>query len=408
MSDEEKKKATSEPAEAANAEADSKDVHRLKLGDREFILVGTAHISKQSTELVRRVIEEEKPDTVCVELDQRRYETISKPNQWDKLNLLQIIKKKQLPTLIVQLVLSSYQKRMGEQLGVLPGTELLEATRVAEENGIPFELCDRDVGITLKRAWRNTGVFKRMWLMSSLLAGMFDKVEVTEEQIQAIKDQDALTEMLNDIGEAAPSMKAALIDERDEYMAEKIRSAKGNKIVAVVGAGHVKGMLERFKQEAKADLEKLEALPPPSHFWKYVALVIPLVIIGSLIVIGYTKGFDEAMSNLKFWVLVNSIPTALGACLALAHPLVILAAFIVAPFTSLTPVVGAGMVTAFLQAWLRPPRVYELESAGSDIGYFTKWWSNRLLRVFLTFFLPGLLGAIATYVGVAKILNSAM
>ncbi|MFT5490093.1 MAG: pheromone shutdown-related protein TraB [Limisphaerales bacterium] len=408
MSDEEKKKATSEPAEAANAEADSKDVHRLKLGDREFILVGTAHISKQSTELVRRVIEEEKPDTVCVELDQRRYETISKPNQWDKLNLLQIIKKKQLPTLIVQLVLSSYQKRMGEQLGVLPGTELLEATRVAEENGIPFELCDRDVGITLKRAWRNTGVFKRMWLMSSLLAGMFDKVEVTEEQIQAIKDQDALTEMLNDIGEAAPSMKAALIDERDEYMAEKIRSAKGKKIVAVVGAGHVKGMLERFKQEAKADLEKLEALPPPSHFWKYVALVIPLVIIGSLIVIGYTKGFDEAMSNLKFWVLVNSIPTALGACLALAHPLVILAAFIVAPFTSLTPVVGAGMVTAFLQAWLRPPRVYELESAGSDIGHFTKWWSNRLLRVFLTFFLPGLLGAIATYVGVAKILNSAM
>ncbi|MGY8655130.1 MAG: TraB/GumN family protein [Verrucomicrobiia bacterium] len=408
MSDEEKKKATSEPAEAANAEADSKDVHRLKLGDREFILVGTAHISKQSTELVRRVIEEEKPDTVCVELDQRRYETISKPNQWDKLNLLQIIKKKQLPTLIVQLVLSSYQKRMGEQLGVLPGTELLEATRVAEENGIPFELCDRDVGITLKRAWRNTGVFKRMWLMSSLLAGMFDKVEVTEEQIQAIKDQDALTEMLNDIGEAAPSMKAALIDERDEYMAEKIRSAKGKKIVAVVGAGHVKGMLERFKQEAKADLEKLEALPPPSHFWKYVALVIPLVIIGSLIVIGYTKGFDEAMSNLKFWVLVNSIPTALGACLALAHPLVILAAFIVAPFTSLTPVVGAGMVTAFLQAWLRPPRVYELESAGNDIGHFTKWWTNRLLRVFLTFFLPGLLGAIATYVGVAKILNSAM
>lgn len=408
MSDEEKKKSTSEPAEAANAEADSKDVHRLKLGDREFILVGTAHISKQSTELVRRVIEEEKPDTVCVELDQRRYETISKPNQWDKLNLLQIIKKKQLPTLIVQLVLSSYQKRMGEQLGVLPGTELLEATRVAEENGIPFELCDRDVGITLKRAWRNTGVFKRMWLMSSLLAGMFDKVEVTEEQIQAIKDQDALTEMLNDIGEAAPSMKAALIDERDEYMAEKIRSAKGKKIVAVVGAGHVKGMLERFKQEAKADLEKLEALPPPSHFWKYVALIIPLVIIGSLIVIGYTKGFDEAMSNLKFWVLVNSIPTALGACLALAHPVVILAAFIVAPFTSLTPVVGAGMVTAFLQAWLRPPRVYELESAGSDIGHFTKWWSNRLLRVFLTFFLPGLLGAIATYVGVAKILNSAM
>lgn len=408
MSEDEIKKPAVETVERATAETESKDVHRLKLGDREFILVGTAHISKQSTELVRKVIEEEKPDTVCVELDQRRFETISKPNQWEKLNLLQIIKKKQLPTLIVQLVLASYQKRMGEQLGVMPGTELLEATRAAEEHGIPFELCDRDVGITLKRAWRNTGVFKRMWLMSSVLAGMFDKVEVTEEQIQEIKNQDALTEMLKEIGEAAPSMKAALIDERDEYMAEKIRTAKGKKIVAVVGAGHVLGMLEHLKRETKADLEKLEVLPPPSHFWKYVGLAIPTVIVGSLIVIGYTKGFDQAMSNLKFWVLVNSIPTAFGACLALAHPLVILAAFIVAPFTSLTPVVGAGMVTAFLQAWLRPPRVYELENAGNDIGHFTKWWSNRLLRIFLTFFLPGLLGAIATYVGVAKILNSAM
>ncbi len=113
---------------AKTGASDSKDVHRLKLGGREFILVGTAHISRQSAELVRRVIEEEKPDTVCVELDQRRYETISNPNQWEKLNLLEVIKKKQLPTLVVQLVLASYQKRMGEQLGVLPGSELLEAT----------------------------------------------------------------------------------------------------------------------------------------------------------------------------------------------------------------------------------------------------------------------------------------
>ncbi len=393
--------------DAGSPDEGDKDVHRLKLGGREFILVGTAHISKKSTELVRRVIETEKPDTVCVELDQRRYETISRPNQWEHLNLLEVIKKKQLPTLVVQLVLASYQKRMGEKLGVLPGTELLEATKVAQENDIPFELCDRDVGITLKRAWRNTGFFKRMWLLSSVFASVFEPAEVSEEQLQEIKDQDALSEMLKEIGEFAPSMKGALIDERDAYMAEKIRAAKGDKVVAVVGAGHVSGMIERLKAESEADLEKLEELPPPSHFWRNVGIAIPLAIIGSLVYIGRTKGFDEAMSNLWFWVLVNSIPTALGACLALAHPLVILAAFVVAPFTSLTPVVGAGMVTAFLQAWLKPPRVYEFEKAGEDLTKFTHWWTNRLLRVFLTFFLPGLLGAIATYVGVAKILNSA-
>lgn len=406
MNDDQNDVSKEPPAEKAGA-SDSKDVHRLQLGGREFILVGTAHISRQSAELVRRVIEEEKPDTVCVELDQRRYETISNPNQWEKLNLLEVIKKKQLPTLVVQLVLASYQKRMGEQLGVLPGTELLEATKAATENDIPFELCDRDVGITLKRAWRNTGFFKRMWLLSSVLASIFEPAEVSEEQIQEIKDQDALSEMLKEIGEAAPTMKGALIDERDEYMAEKIRAAKGDRVVAVVGAGHVQGMIEHLQEERKADVGKLEELPPPSHFWRNVGIVIPLVIIGSLVYIGYTKGFDQAMSNLWFWVLVNSIPTALGACIALAHPLVILAAFLVAPFTSLTPVVGAGMITAFLQAWLKPPRVYELEQAGEDLTKFTHWWTNRLLRVFLTFFLPGFLGAIATWVGVTKILNSA-
>ncbi len=246
-----------------------------------------------------------------------------------------------------------------------------------------------------------------MWLLSSVLASIFEPAEVSEEQIQEIKDQDALSEMLKEIGEAAPTMKGALIDERDEYMAEKIRAAKGDRVVAVVGAGHVQGMIEHLREERKADIGKLEELPPPSHFWRNFGIAIPLVIIGSLVYIGYTKGFDQAMSNLWFWVLVNSIPTALGACIALAHPLVILAAFLVAPFTSLTPVVGAGMITAFLQAWLKPPRVYELEQAGEDLTKFTHWWTNRLLRVFLTFFLPGFLGAIATWVGVTKILNSA-
>ena len=218
------------------------DVHRLRVKDKEIILVGTAHISKQSADLVREIIETERPDCVCVELDEKRYKSLSDRKRWEALDIKEIIRKKQLGLLIANLVLTSYQKKLGDQIGMMPGSELMEAVKSAESAGIPVSLCDRDVGITLKRAWRSTPLWKKSWLLATLLASLFDKTEITEEKLAELRQTDVLTELLEEIGEAMPELKTVLIDERDTFLAEKIKSAKGKKIVAVVGAGHVEGI----------------------------------------------------------------------------------------------------------------------------------------------------------------------
>lgn len=387
-------------------EVDDKDIVRLQVDGRELILVGTAHISQKSTDLVRKVIQDEKPDVVCVELDSRRYASLTNPDQWEKLDLKSIIRKKQLGALIAQLSLAGYQRRLGSQLGVKPGIELLEATKVADEMSIPFDLCDRDVGITLKRAWRKTPFIKQIWLMSSMAAGLFDRSEISEEQLEEIKEKDVLNEMLREVGEAMPTMKQVLIDERDSYLASKILASKGDKVVAIVGAGHVQGMVEHLEKGDPIDVAPLEEMPPASNTWKWIGALIPVLIAASLVWIGMTKGFDEAKANFIFWCVVNGVPCAVGGLIALAHPLTILGGLIAAPFTSLTPVIGAGYVTAFIQAWLSPPTVEELQSAGDDMSKPGMWWKNRLLKIFLAFLLPTLGSAIGTWVGFGGILKN--
>ena len=212
--------------------------------------------------------------------------------------------------------------------------------------------------------------------------------------------------MLKEIGEMLPETKEVLIDERDTYLAAKIKHAKGKRIVAIVGAGHVRGIITRLEHDVDADLDNLQTIPPPSPLWQCLAWVIPLIIIGSLVWIGYNKGLDSAGENLQFWILANGIPSAIGAMAALAHPLTIAIAFAAAPLTSLTPVIGAGYVTAFVQAWLRPPRVKEIQEVAEDIGSVRAWWRNRLLRIFLAFLFPGFGSFIGTWVGGIKIFRN--
>jgi len=382
------------------------DSVRLNIADKEIILVGTAHISRHSADLVREVIELEKPDCVCVELDTKRYQALISPNRWESLNLKEIIKKRQLSTLIVNLMLSSYQKRLGLQTGVQPGTELLEAVRVAEEAEIRVELSDRDIRITLQRAWRKTGFFRKIALISSLIASVFDKSEISEEQLEEIKQEDVLSEMLKEMSTALPEVKETLIDERDLYLAEKIRSAPGKKIVAVVGAGHLQGIVRTLKDGLVVDLAKIEEIPPATPVFKIIGWTIPAAILAALVYIGFTKGPQAAGDNAVYWILANGIPAAFGALLAMAHPLTILVAFLAAPFTSLTPVIGAGYVTAFVQAWVQPPRVFELKAVADDLPQPKRWWKNRLIRIFLAFLLPGLGSMAGTALGGFRIFSN--
>ena len=343
---------------------------------------------------------------MCVELDAQRYQALTQTKRWEALDIKEVIRKKQLSTLMVNLLLSAYQKNLGVKLGVMPGTELLEATRVAEENGIPISLCDRDVRVTLRRAWRSTPFLKKTLLLSAILTSVFDDKEVTEEQIADMLKGDVLSELMKELGEAMPALKRVLIDERDVFLTHKMRDSAGERVVAVVGAGHLDGIKKALAEHQTADLEAINTIPPVSPVWKWIGWGVPVAILSSITYIGWSKGPEAAGDNALFWILANGIPCALGAVLALAHPLTIVAAFVSAPITSLTPVIGAAYVTAFVQAWVRPPLVKEFQTVGEDLNVLRKWWQNRLLRVFLAFLLPGIGSMLGSVVGGIEIFGN--
>ena len=382
------------------------DVSVLTVGEKTVILVGTAHVSQESVEIVKLVIEQEQPDGVCVELDAKRFEAISHPNRWESLDLKEIIRQQQLSTLMVNLVLASFQKRLGDKLGVLPGTEMLEAIRMAEKHNVPVILGDRDVRVTMRRAWRNTPFFRKSLLVSSLMLSIFDTTEVSEDEIRNLKKQDVLSEMMKELGTEVPTLKVVLIDERDRYLAKKIVESPGARTVAVVGAGHVAGICQTIEQQVAVDLEELNYIAPVSPLWKMVGWSIPLLIVGSIAWIGWEKGVGAAGENALFWILANGIPSGIGGILAMAHPLTILTAFVSAPFTSLTPVIGVGYVTAFVQAYLQPPIVRDFQTVAEDIAIPGRWWKSRLLRVFLAFLLPTIGSIIGTWVGGTRIVSN--
>jgi pheromone shutdown-related protein TraB len=378
----------------------------VRVGAREFLIVGTAHISRESADLVREVIEREQPDCVCVELDAQRYEALSQKRSFRELDVLQLIRRKQLAALIANLLLASYQKKLGGALGILPGTELLAATEVAQRLGIEIALCDRDVRVTLRRAWASMGFFKKSTLVSNLALALFERPEVSEEDLRRLRDQDVLSELMRELGEAMPALKTALIDERDAYLAQRMREAPGERIVAVVGAGHVGGIRDALASSRQVDLAAIESIPPVPRIWKLVGWGIPALIVLSLLYIGVSKGPQVAGRNLLFWIVATGTPSSIGALLAGAHPITTISAFFAAPLTTLSPVIGIGHVCAFVQAYLRPPKVREFESLADDVAKPREWWRNRVLRVLLVFVLTTIGGIAGTYVGGYEIVSN--
>ncbi|NUM61201.1 MAG: TraB/GumN family protein, partial [Ignavibacteriaceae bacterium] len=322
------------------------------------------------------------------------------------LDLRKIIKEKQLSTLIVNLVLSSYQKKLGEKLGVSPGTELLEAVQVANEKNIPIELCDREVRITLRRAWHSMNLWQKSKFLAGGLGGLFEKQELTEEKLAELRNKDVLSEMMDEIGKAMPVLKKIIIDERDQYIAQRMKDSNGKKIVSVVGAGHVKGIKKFLESNEKVDLKSIEEIPKPSVLNKILGWGIPFIIVASIFYIGFSQGITEAGSNALFWILACGIPSAIGSLLAVAHPVTILVSFLSAPITSLSPLIGVGYVAAFVQAYMQPPIVKEFQEVSKDFRKVSNWWKNRLLKVFLVFILSSIGGVIGTSVGFFEIVRN--
>ncbi|NLC70433.1 MAG: TraB/GumN family protein [Desulfuromonadaceae bacterium] len=378
---------------------ESPAVKRIFLDDREIILLGTAHISQESVDEVRHLIPFESPDVVCVELDRQRFQSLRESNRWQSLNIIQVIKKGQLPYLMVNLALSSFQKRMGLQTGVKPGAEMAAAAETAEQEGIRLELIDRDIRTTLLRAWRKTSWWKKLTLLSTFLAGFFEKQQIDEEQLKRLKETDTLSAMLKEMGEILPSVKTILVDERDRYMAYQLRHCPGQKILAVVGAAHVPGIRQLLEEGYDgADLAEISRIPAKSTLSRILPWILPLAVI-LLFVLGFTGGeWEKASEAALAWILANGLLASLGTTLALGHPLTIASAFVAAPITSLNPMIGAGFVTALVQACVVPPTVKDMEAVGSDIGTFRGWWKNRMTRVMLVFLLSSLGSSVGTLV----------
>ena len=384
----------------------SDDVRVVQLGEREIVVLGTAHVSRESVDLVRSAVSELRPDVVCVELDAKRFEALARPDRFEALDLREVIRTRQLATLGLNLALASYQRSLGVALGVRPGAELLEAARCAEAEGIPVALCDRDVRITLRRAWRALSFWKRMLLVSTFTAALFEREELSEEDLRELRRTDVLSRLLNELGAAFPGLKQVLIDERDAYLAERIRETPGRRLLAVVGAGHVEGLVRTLESGARVDLAALSTLPPSTRFTHLLGWGIPALVPLSVVAIGLRDGGAAAGENVAFFALATGLPSAAGTLLAFGHPATVLSALLLAPLTALSPLIGIGHVTALVQSWVRPPFVRELSSALEDLGTAKGLWGNRLLRVLLVFTLSTLGGMIGTWVGGARLLSS--
>lgn len=376
------------------------------LDGREIILLGTAHISQESVDEVRRLIPLEAPDAVCIELDHQRFQSLRENSRWQSLNIIQVIKKGQLPYLMVNLALASFQKRLGLQTGVKPGAEMAAAAETAAREGIRLELIDRDIRTTLLRAWRKTGLWKKLTLLATFLAGFFEKQEIDEEALKRLRETDTLSAMLNEMGEALPSVKTILVDERDRYMAYQIRHCPGRKILAVVGAAHVPGICRLLEEGYDgADLAEISRIPPKATLSRILPWLLPLAII-VLFICGFAGGnWEKASEAALAWVLANGLLASLGTLVALGHPLTIASAFVAAPITSLNPMIGAGFVTALVQAFVVPPTVKDMETVGEDISTVKGWWKNRMTRVMLVFFLSSLGSSAGTLVSLHWLKN---
>ncbi len=382
-----------------NAECTS-DYTRVLIDDKEIILVGTAHISQESVDEVIHTIDELDPDTVCVELDEQRYQALINKTGWESLNLKEVIKKKQMLFLLTNLALSSYQKRMGLNTGVQPGAELAAAAQTAEDKGKRVVLVDRNIRTTLLRCWRKAGFWNKMKVLASLFASLFEKQDLSEEELTKLRQNDTLSSMLEEMGKILPSVKRILVDERDIYMAHHIRNAPGTTIVAVVGAAHMPGII-RTLQGPVAEPElirEISMIPPKSRVSKFIPWLIPAIVV-ALFIGGFFYGDRSQLASAAVaWVLANGIFSAIGAVLALGHPATIVCAFVAAPITSLNPTIGAGFVTGFVQSWIAPPTVRDMEHVGDDLVKLKGWWQNRLARVLLVFLFSSLGSSIGTFV----------
>ncbi|MDR0583458.1 MAG: TraB/GumN family protein [Treponema sp.] len=397
---------------------------RIRLGGVEIDLIGTAHVSRESIDEVARVIREEKPGVVCVELDQGRYGSISQKENWERLDVSRVFKEGKGFLLIANLVLAGFQRRLGNELGVKPGEEMKTAVETAVELGIPYSLCDREVQTTLRRAWARCGLWSKCKLLASLFSSAFTTEKLSPEEIENLKSRSELDGMMSELAGYLPGVKETLIDERDRYLAAKIWAAAaaapaaggdetaGTKrplrsAVAVVGAGHLQGIKTHLEKlaagEESPDVAGLDRVPGSGFLSKAAGWIIP-VFIAALIAAGFFRaGAGVSLAMLLRWILWNGSLAALGTIIALGHPLSIIVSFLGAPVATINPFIGVGLFSGLTEAAVRKPRVSDTETISEDVASLRGIYRNRISRALLVFFLSSLGGAIGNFISIPAI-----
>ncbi|MCR4443433.1 MAG: TraB/GumN family protein [Peptococcaceae bacterium] len=377
-------------------------VQRISCLDKEIVLIGTAHVSRQSAEEVKEVIEKEKPSSVCVELCQARYDSIVDSDRWKKMDIIKVIKERKAVLLLVNLVLSSFQGRLARQFGIKPGQEMLQGIESARNVEAELVLADRNIQTTFVRTWRSLGFFNKLKLFFLLILSIFDNEELSEEELEKLKTEDMLTLALSDFSCSFPQLKKVLIDERDMYLAQKIKEAPGPKVVAVVGAGHLPGIMERIAENH--DLDELASLPPRSVAGRIAGWLIPLLILG-IIVSTFSIDRSVGKEQITLWILWNGSLAAIGTILAFGHPLSVAAAFIAAPITSLNPLLAAGWFAGLSEAYIRRPSVEDFERLPGDIFTLKGFWRNKVTHILLVVAAANLGSVAGTFIGGADVLR---
>ena len=377
----------------------------VRCGEIEFTLLGTAHVSRASAEEVTRVLDGGDFDAVAVELCPARHTALTRPDVWGQTNLFRVFREGKAGMLAASLALGAYQQRLAEQFGIEPGAEMRAAVDGALARQLPVLLIDRDLGITLKRIYHNVPWWRRFEILGGLLASAVSRDQVSEEEIERLKEGDILETTFAEFADRETALYGPLIDERDRYMTarlcEETRMNGHRRVLVVVGAGHLKGLVAYLERgegcaEPRATLRELERIPPPARWPKAIPwLIVALWLAGFMI--GFSRSPELGALLLWDWILINGGLSALGATLAGAHPITIGAAFLAAPWTSLNPMIGASMVAGAVEVWLRQPRVEDFHRLRGDVIHWRGWWKNRVSRILLVFFLAGFGSSIGTY-----------
>lgn len=371
------------------------NVSRLTYQEKEILLIATAHVSKDSAELVKQVIEEERPDSVCIELDEGRYQNIINPKAWENTDLVKVIKSKKVGFLIVNLILSSYQKKMAKQLDTVVGGEMLQGIASAKEIGAELVLADRNIQTTFLRIWRKLSFWEKLKLLFALVFSYDDDTEITNQDLQDLLQQDALESVMANLKKEFPQVGQILVSERDQYLANKIKNAPGKKVVAVLGGAHVPGIKKEIYLEQ--DMDGISVVPPKSRISKIAGWIIPAIITG-LFVYTFALNLQSGLRQLSAWVLWTGAFAALFTALSLGHPLSILTSLLAAPITTLHPLLACGWFAGLVQATIKKPTVQDVYNVQTDIYSLKGILKNRFLKTLLVIMMSNIGGTIGTII----------